>query len=253
MADYDSALPVRGNVEDGAAVYTQNTVLIVGGSDGSNYQQLNVDTAGRQLVVGAADDDSAVAGAPVLFAGKYEATPDAVDDGDAVTLALDAYGRVIAVGQVADGSNIDANAFPVLMAGQDGTDVQSLLTDSSGRLLVVVGGGRKDTVTYASVNLVKDTPTVVHSIVGPTTITMAQCAGSGLMKVEYQWGVTASEETMKVKFNSTAFPNVDAEFPNGLDIASGETFQMLVTNLENAASPTSDFDGYGTIHEETLV
>ncbi len=251
--EYDSALAVRGNVLDGDTIYPENTILISGGSDGTNYKQISVDSSGRQLVVGPADDGSAVVGSPVLTAGKYEATPDSVDDGDVVTLSLDSYGRTIVVGQVADGSAIDATAYPVLIAGQDGTNVQALKTDSTGRLAVVVGGGVKDGIDYASANLVKDTPTTVISKAGACVVTRIMVSGSALMKVDVKYGTTLSETTKFVKYNSPANPNVEFIFPNGLEIGTDETILVECTNLENRASPASDFTAHATIFTEVTV
>ena len=254
MADYDSALPVRGNVEDGASIYSQNTVLITGGSDGTNYQQLNVDTSGALNVVGRVADGEAITGDPLTTGGLFETGGgSAVDSGDITHLALDAYGRIIAVGQVADGDTIDANAFPVLMAGQDGTNVQSLLTDTSGRLIVNVGGGTEAGIHYGTANLVKDTATAVVTV-SDMIVKRIYVTGSGLMKVEIFEGETASEAVVFVAFNSTANPNVLFDFTSdGWKILAANSLIVKCTNLENAASPTSDFAGYGTIVEEVGI
>ena len=254
MADYDSALPIRGNVEDGASIYSQNTVLITGGSDGTNYQQLNVDTTGALNVVGRVADGVAIEGDPLANGGLFETDGgSAVDSGDITYLALDAYGRTICVGQTADGDTIDANAFPVLMAGQDGTDVQTLLTDTSGRLIVNVGGGTEAGITYGTANLVKDTATEVVSA-SDLIVKRIYVSGSGLMKVEIFEGETASETVQFVQFNSTANPNVVFDFTSdGWKIIGANTIIVKCTNLENGASPSSDFSGYGTIVEEVGV
>jgi len=254
MADYDSALPVRGNVEDGASIYSQNTVLIIGGSDGTNYQQLNVDTSGAVNVVGRVADGEAITGDPLTNGGLFETDGgSAVDSGDITYLALDAYGRTIVVGQTADGDTIDANAFPVLMAGQDGTNVQSLLTDTSGRLIVNVGGGTQAGITYGTANLVKDTVTDVVTV-SDMIVKRIYVAGSELMKVEVFEGATASETLKFVQFNSTANPNVLWDFTSdGWKIVSANSLIVKCTNLENASSPTSDFAGYGTIVEEVGI
>ena len=86
MADYDSALPVRGNVTDGASEYAENTVLIIGGGDGSNYQQLLMDSSGRPNIVGAAADGAGVTGNPVLIAGS--------DGVNAETILTDNNGQI---------------------------------------------------------------------------------------------------------------------------------------------------------------
>ncbi len=51
------------------------------------------------------------------------------------TVAATQSGTWVSTGAAADGAAVSGN--PVLMAGQDGTLTQSLLTDSSGRLIIV--------------------------------------------------------------------------------------------------------------------
>jgi len=259
MADieYDSALPMRGNVTDGSTTYAENTLLVMAGIDSVNskYEGISVDASGRQLVVGAIAEGTGAAGNPVLTGGKYTLNGiAAVDTTDAVTLALDAKGRTICVGQIADGSNVDATAFPVLIAGADAAGkVQTLLTTGAGALVVNVGGGTTDSVTFDTELLTKDNPLEVVKLGGAATITRVIVSGSGLMKVELQWGETDSEVTNAVQFNSTANPNVEFVFPNGLDIAVTDSIKVTCTNLENKASPASDFTGYGTIYNEVSV
>jgi len=255
MGDYDSAQPVRGNVEDGASIYTQNTVLITGGSDGTNYQQMNVDTSGALNVVGRVADGEAITGDPLTTGGLFETDGgSAVDSGDITHLALDAWGRIICVGQNADGSAYDTNAYPLVMAGVDtGGDVQTLLTDTSGRLIVNVGGGTEAGETYGTASLVKDTITDVVTE-SDKVVKRIYVTGSGLMKVEIFEGVTASETAKYVAFNSTSNPNVLFEWTeDGWNIPSANSVIVKCTNLENAASPVSDFDGYATIVYEVGI
>lgn len=256
--DYDSALPVRGNVVDGDSIYAENTMLITGGKDAVNdkWVQLRVDATGKLEVVGAGEDGDAVVGMPVIAGGVFETDGGAaVDTGDATRLALDAYGRVICVGQVADGSTYISNAFPVVVAGVD-TDgkVENLLTDTAGRLIVNVGGGTKSGIVFNSLNLVKDTPTAIVSLAGGANgqnVSKLYASGSGLCKFELMYGTTGSEDVIGVQFNSTANPNVVWDFTaDNMNIATGSTIKVRGTNLENRASPASDYTGYGTIVTE---
>ncbi len=68
-----------------------------GPSAGGTEYWLLQDSSGRQIIVGQVAEDAAVSGdgAPVLIAGRYDASPRAVDDGDKVTLALTAAGAVL--------------------------------------------------------------------------------------------------------------------------------------------------------------
>jgi len=223
MADYDSTLPVRGGVADGDAVAAGTTGIPALGTDGSNYQFLAVDSSGNLQT------DLASA----LPAGTNDLGIVHVTDG---TTELD-----VAV----DGSAAKTNGVQVL--GTDGTNAQILKTDTNGSLYVNTSGAPDDSVTYATANLVKDTPTTVVSQAGAAIVAKVVFTGSGLTKVEVQYGTTSSEATIAVLMNSTANPTVEFEFPNALQVASGETILLKCTNLENAASPSSDFSGYGSI------
>ena len=219
MADYDSALPMRGNVVDGEAVDATNGMLVIGGTDGSNYQALSTDANGVLNVSATAWDDT----------NKIVIT-DGTDD-----LQI-----------VVDGSAAGTNGVHLL--GTDGTNAQILSTDANGYLNVNSDQSPgANSVTYATANLVKDTPTTTATLAGAVTVQSIQASGSGLMKVEVKYGTTASEVVIAVLINSTANPNVTFDFPDGLAVAGGETILLSCTNLESAASPASDFSGYGSI------
>ena len=104
-------------------------------------------------VIGKAASGAAASGNPVLVAGS---------DGNARTIATDANGRVYVningtvpvsgtvtatasgdhtvVGKVADGAVVAGMGNPVVMAGEDGANVRSILTDASGRQVVNING-----------------------------------------------------------------------------------------------------------------
>lgn len=221
MADYDSALPIRGNVTCGEAVDANNTSLVVSGSDGTNYQCISVDTSGYV-------NTNTTLGNSTNTIGKVEITDGTSD----LPLAVDGTAE---------------KAIGIEVYGSDGTNNYVLLTDNTGALIVNTSGSENNTVTYATTNLVKDTPTTVVSLAGAVEVVRVVVSGSGFMKVELKTGITSSETTKAVKFNSTANPNVEFVFPEGLNIASGSSIVISCTNLENKASPASDFAGYGTI------
>lgn len=66
------------------------------------------------------------------------------------SLNLDSTGRTIIVGAAADGAAVDGN--PVLIAGHDGTNVQTLLTDSTGALAVSGVSDISNTDTITALN-----------------------------------------------------------------------------------------------------
>lgn len=128
----------------------------------------------------------------------------------------------------------------------DGTDLLAVNADGS---INVVSSLPTPIWDYATVNLVKDTPTSVNSYspgAGTDYLLRIRASGSGLMKVEILYGTTSSEAVIDVKFNSTANPNVEFDM-EGLPIASTQTVIVRCTNLENSSSPGSDFSGYATI------
>jgi hypothetical protein len=153
-------------------------------------------------------------------------------------------------GSVKTGEAINADNTSVIVAGSDGSNYFDLKTDGTGVLLVNAGGGVSNTMTFDSDLLVKGTPNPILSAAGPIVVKKVYVSGSGLMKVEVQTGVTASETTKAVFFNSAANPNVVVEFDDGLDIATGSSVVVLCSNLETRASPGSDFTAYGTIVKE---
>jgi len=61
---------------------------------GTSYWLLQ-DSEGRQLIAGAAAEDAAVEGNPVLVGGRYDATARTLEDGDVGAVAIDSVGRLI--------------------------------------------------------------------------------------------------------------------------------------------------------------
>lgn len=303
MADYDSALPIKGDRIDGATVDANRAGILFQGNDGSNYQDIAVNSSGHvlvdiqdsELVVNIegdyVDDSAFTVGTDRLLAIGGIATSDLVDAGDvgafSMTLAreLKTSTDIVSVAGTAvdvNAGNVSAGTLRVVLA----TDQAVISIDDNGSSLTVdavnldirdlahasdsvsIGDGT-DTLEvnadgsinvnltdstdplwdYASANLVKDAATTVNSYspsAGTDFIQEIRASGSGLMKVELLFGITASEAVIDVRFNSTSNPNVEFDMLN-LNIASTETVIIRCTNLENSASPASDFSGYGTI------
>ena len=93
------------------------------------WYALLVDSDGRLLISGAAAEDAAVDGSPVLVGGRYDAAARTLDDGDAGALALDAAGRTI----VSEHSKLGHSITRVTADG----DIKA----SAGVLYAVVAGG----------------------------------------------------------------------------------------------------------------
>ena len=147
------AAMVAGPVADGAAA-SGNPVRI-GGKDGSgNTQDISTDTVGAVATKVAVTGADAVANdalsASITGAGATAGPPtsatlifngttwDRVRSGGVT-------GAVMAAGAAADGAAVAGN--PLLMAAQDGTNAQSVKSDSTGRLEVI--GGAADAAAAA--------------------------------------------------------------------------------------------------------
>ena len=302
MAEYDSALPIRGDEIDGAAVNANRGGVLVQGSDGSNYQDIAVNSSGHvlvdiqdsELVVNIegdyVDDSAFVIGTDRLIAVGGVATSDAVDAGDVGAFAMTVNRELLTsddlvsvAGTAVDvnAGNVSAGTLRVVLASDqpvvsiddnggsltvdavnldirdlthvsdsvqigDGTDL--LAVNSDGSINVVVAGGTPVN-DFATAVIVKDTPATVNSYspsAGTDHILRIDVSGSGFMKVDIKFGTTSSEASILVAFNSTANPNVSFELRD-LDILSTETILVECTNLENNASPASDFSAYATI------
>jgi hypothetical protein len=115
----------------------------MGGQDGTNVESIKTDSTGRQEVIGAASDGSAVAGNPVLVAGQdgTNAQSLSTDSSGQIETAHDANSNPI-FAQLTDGSDeldiaTDGSAAKtkgVQVMGTDGTNAQTLSTDSGGQI-----------------------------------------------------------------------------------------------------------------------
>lgn len=73
-------------------------------------------------------------------------------------------------------------------------------------------------------------------------------SASGHAKFEISFGPTSSEVLKYVYFNSTANPNIVAEFPDPISLPNTDTMIITKTNLDNQAQ-----DLYSTINGEDLA
>lgn len=260
---------------DGATAKTNGLQIL--GTDGTNAQIVSTDSSGvvqTDLVsslpagtnnIGDVDIASIATGTNSIGTVGLDAGTNNIGEVDVAsistgtnsigTIGLDAGTNDIGIIHLTDGTTeldvaIDGSAAKtngLQVLGSDGTNATILKTTSSGELYVNTGGAPDDSLTHNTANLVKDTATTVVSEDGASTVAKVMASGSGLMKVEVKYGSTGSESTIAVLINSTANPNVELDFPNGLQVASGETLLLSCTNLEKSASPASDFSGYGSI------
>ena len=208
-----------GAAADGAAV-AGNPVLI-GGSDGTNAQNVLVDTSGRPRIVGAAADGAAVAGDPVLIGGS--------DGTNAQNILVDTSGRLQMVGAAADG--VAAAGNPVLIAGADGSgDVQTLLTDTAGRLEVNTTGSDSTTSTLTNVAA---SATNVTLLAANTDRTGAIIVNDGNKNLYIKFGATASTTSFTAKIPSNGYYEVPFSYTGIIDgIWDSANGSARITELE---------------------
>ena len=122
--------------------------LLWGKTSGGLYVPLQVNTDGQMQIAGAAADDAAAAGNPLLVAGKYSAAPATRQDGDAVTQQMTATGASHVAAQGMAAHDAAASGNPVQMGGvyrsadpnvADG-DVAALRVNAKGEALVSLTG-----------------------------------------------------------------------------------------------------------------
>lgn len=171
------------------------------------------------------------------------------------------------VNHASDG--VDGAAVPfgtTQVGGTDGTNLQALSTDTSGKLKVnvfdsaglAISGANPLPVTisgattgdevldFKQASAVAAAASDTHSYAVTATKTLnlqkVQATGSGKIKVQISLGTTGSEVLKVVLFNSTASPNCEYVFaaPQGLDDTM--SVKVVVTNLDKQAQ-----DLYSTI------
>ena len=92
------------------------------------------------LVGGPAADDAAATGNPVLVGGKYEASLNTVEDGDASWLKVDANGRLLTAGAGTIAAGATDSGNPVKVGGVYNTTVPSYANGQRGDLQVNASG-----------------------------------------------------------------------------------------------------------------
>lgn len=266
-----------------AAGQTLDTGIALGyGYDGTAWERLTTDGSGSLDVnvtlalpagtnnigdIGTIVDLEATDGAAALTKGIHFLGTDgtnaqiiSTDTGGQIQLAHDANTNPLFT-EITDGTNelsisVEGAALPangLAVHAEDGSgNAAPLKVNGSGALLVSTDAATGQVlVDHASVNLVKDTPTTVNSYspaAATDRIVRVSVSGSGRFKAELFWGTTSSEVLSDVKFGTSSMPNVEFDLEKDLELASTETIYVRMTNLEKAASPTSDFDGFVSIY-----
>lgn len=154
MATFTQELNITGDLNRTTAVYDTNIAqwLMHTGNcvrtPGGLWVFQKGDVNGNIVAVGAASDDAAASGNPLLVAGKYNATPTTRQEGDAVTQQMTAAGAAHVAAQGMAAHDAVASGNPVQVGGvyrvadpalADG-DAGSLRVNAKGEAIVQVSG-----------------------------------------------------------------------------------------------------------------
>jgi len=140
----------------------------------------------------------------------------------------------------------DLSASQDNVAISDGTN--SLAVNGDGSINVVSSDSSLDsTYEYGSANLVKDTATTVLDIAPGTDERYSgmMVSGAGYCEWDVQFGPEGSEATIMKFWTTPSNPTQFIDFPDYKKVAGAtESLQVVATNREQAASPSSDFTGH---------
>jgi hypothetical protein len=214
MADFDSSLPIRTEAAGDVDVFISDA------STPSQKLKVNSD--------GSIDVNSSL---PV--GTKVEIT-DGTDD-----LAINADGSLNAVVSATDLDIRD------LDAGQD--SVAAHLKDADGNafsasnpLPVEFFEAAEELYSYSEGSAIAANASSEHEYTTTDEFKLKEvmASGSGKMRAELQIETAAASgvfNTVMVKFNSTANPNILFTFQKGLNVASGAKVKLVRTNLDKQA------------------
>lgn len=171
-------LKVIGTATTGSAIPTE--IVPVAGSDGTNARTLLTDNTGKQIVIGAAVAGSAIPTGLVAVAGS--------DGTNARAVLTDTTGKPIVVGAATAGSAIPAGLVPI--AGSDGTNARAILVSSTGQVAIGGSGAVASAVPTAAVAMggsdgtnlrILKTDTSGQAILGESTAYIGVTSGKHLL------------------------------------------------------------------------
>lgn len=214
-------------VADGATAPA--SALAIGGSDGTNFQILSTDSTGRSVIVGAGVAGTGAGGVITVqgdAAGTALPISGSVSVTGSVTVAQGTAANLNATvvqgtaanlkaqvfGGAADGAAVTGN--PVLIAGSDGTNVQTLLVDALGKLLVTASGSTSATGTLSNVAASATSVTVLASNAARLGATVVN---DGNSKLYLKFGTTASTTSFTVLIPAQGYYEVPFGFTGRMD------------------------------------
>lgn len=182
----------------GGVKYPRSKIVI--GADGTNDGDVSATNPIPAKVTGAAAENAAVSGNPVLIGGRYDATPRTLGDGDVGAPALDADGAL----QISDGGNTitvdgtvnavvtNAGTFAV-QAAQSGTWTVDLgATDNA--VLDAIAASLAGTLTVGS-HAVTNAGTFAVQVDG-NALTALQLIDDPIYVDDADWTATTSKHTL---------------------------------------------------------
>lgn len=250
MADYDSGLPIRSEV-DGADERVH--VKIVDGTTSPAINQTKVDDDNNLHVEIHGNDPAGADKVIRVSEGTGAITPDGVYDGISNTspgnIGLISSERATNPGDstqkfrltgVQGTVNDEVHALDVALhdeAGNPYSDTNPLpvavLNDETGDEIKIFSQSLADLARHAS-----ETQDYTVSALKVLRLNKVMASASGKVKVELK----LAGATVAVKFNSTAEPNVEFSFNKPLSVAAAAKVEVVFTNLDYQA-----FACYSTI------
>jgi len=170
-------------------------------------------------------------------------------------------------------NGVDGSAVPfgtMQVGGTDGTNLQSLSVDASGKLktnifdstgtafspsnplsVSIVGAiaGATEILDFKQASAIAAAASDTHSYAVTATKTLSLqkvvASSSGKIKVGISLGTTGAEVLKIVLFNSTSNPNVEYAFGSPSALNDTESVKVVITNLDKAAMDLySTIEGY---------
>ena len=181
-----------------------------------------------------------------------------IDSGTITTVTtVGTIATISSIGTVTNDVTIDATDLDIraLNTTDDkikiGDGSETLAINSDGSINVSVSGASNNVYINDGINIVKgagdtlvvaETPATVDEYIKAVLV-----SGAGLCKWTVWVGPTGSEVEILDIWTTPACPTKYVDIPDSLQVTASDTIYISAINKEVAATPASDFIGYGTI------
>jgi len=206
MADYDSSLPVRTELNNSSSdgqfsIADGTTATQLWNIDANGVGQVNLNDGTNSLVI---NSDGTIG----------------IGDGTEQLLV-----------------NTDGSISTQIT---DGTETMAVNTDGSINVNIidaVTGAVVHEYATTASVAAGATTTVLTYTVTAATTLFLQafQASGSAKWKAELKAGTPAAETTRAVMFGSTSMGNQEHTLPTPIEVAAGDNVLVVMTNRDNQA------------------